>query len=107
MVRPTYAEIDLGAVARNVTHLKELIDPSELCAVVKADAYGHGDAPVAAVALESGATWLAVSLIEEGIRLREAGIDAPILLLSETGVDSVLVIAHCHLTPPAYSVDFI
>ena len=107
MVRPTYAEIDLGAVARNVTHLEELIKPSELCAVVKADAYGHGDAPVAAVALEAGASWLAVALIEEGIRLREAGIDAPILLLSETGVDSVSDIAKWQLTPTAYSVDFI
>ncbi|MCZ6566686.1 MAG: alanine racemase [Actinobacteria bacterium] len=107
MVRPTYAEIDLGAVARNVKHLAELISPSVLCAVVKADAYGHGDAPVAAVVLESGASWLAVALVEEGIRLREAGIDSPILLLSETGVDSVSDIAKWQLTPTAYSVEFI
>jgi alanine racemase len=107
MVRPTHAEIDLGAVARNVTQLKDLIAPSELCAVVKADGYGHGDAPVAAVALESGATWLAVALVEEGIRLREAGIDAPILLLSETGFDSVSDIVKWQLTPTAYSIGFV
>jgi alanine racemase len=107
MVRPTYAEIDLGAVARNIVQLKQLISPSELCAVVKADGYGHGDAPVAAVALEAGATWLAVALVEEGIRLREAGIDAPILLLSETGVDSVSDIVKWQLTPTVYSIGFV
>jgi alanine racemase len=107
MVRPTYAEIDLGAVAQNVIQLNDLIAPSELCAVVKADAYGHGDAPVAAVALDAGATWLAVALVEEGIRLREAGVDAPILLLSETGVDSVSDIAKWQLTPTAHSIGFI
>jgi len=106
-VRPTYAEIGLGAIARNVAQLEDLIAPSELCAVVKADGYGHGDAPVAAVALESGATWLAVALVEEGIRLREAGVDAPILLLSETGFDSVSDIAEWQLTPTAYSIGFI
>ena len=107
MVRPTYAEIDLGAIARNVAQLEELIAPSQLCAVVKADGYGHGDAPVAAVALESGATWLAVALVEEGIRLREAGIEAPILLLSETGFDSVSDIVKWELIPTAYSIGFI
>ena len=58
-----------------------------LCAVVKADGYGHGAVAVARAALEGGATWLAVALVEEGVNLREAGIEAPILLLSEPPVE--------------------
>ena len=107
MVRPTYAEIDLGAVAYNIAAFKDLITPSEVCAVVKADAYGHGDAPVANAALKAGATRLAVALVEEGVRLREAGIDAPILLLSEPEPGSVADIVKWELTPTAYSLDFI
>jgi alanine racemase len=84
-----------------------LISPSELCAVVKADGYGHGDAPVASAALEAGASWLAVALVEEGVRLREAGIDAPILLLSEVAPSSVADVVRWDLTPSAYSIGFI
>lgn len=107
MVRPTYAEIDLGAIAHNVSALSELISPSEVCAVVKADGYGHGDVPVANAALEAGASWLAVALVEEGSRLREAGIDAPILLLSQPGHHSASDIVKWELTPTAYTSDFI
>ena len=107
MVRPTYAEIDLGAITHNVGAFKDLIEPSELCAVVKADAYGHGDAPVANAALKAGATRLAVALVEEGVRLREAGIDAPILLLSEPEAGSVSNIVRWELTPTVYSLDFV
>ena len=52
-------------------------------AVVKANAYGHGDVAVARAALDAGATWLGVALVEEGLALRAAGIEAPILVLSE------------------------
>ena len=107
MVRPTYAEIDLGAIAHNVRAFRDLIAPSEVCAVVKADGYGHGDAPVAATAVDAGATRLAVALVEEGVRLREAGIEAEILLLSEPSPDSVAGIVQWNLTPTAYSVGFI
>lgn len=107
MVRPTYAEIDLGAIGHNVAAISELISPSAFCAVVKADGYGHGDAPVATAALGAGASMLAVALVEEGVRLREAGIDAPILLLSEPTPDSVDDIVRWDLTPTAYSLAFI
>jgi len=106
-VRPTYAEIDLGAVAHNVAALDSVIGDTRLCAVVKADAYGHGDAPVAAAAVNAGASWLAVAMIEEGISLREAGIGAPILLLSESLPDDVSHIVKWELTPTAYSLGFI
>jgi alanine racemase len=107
LVRPTYAEIDLGAVAHNVRLFKELIAPSKVCAVVKADAYGHGDVPVAGAAVDAGAECLAVALVEEGVRLREAGISAPILLLSQPGPEGVPDIVRWELTPTAYSLSFL
>jgi len=106
-MRPTYAEIDLGAIRDNVAVLNSLVAPAEVCAVVKADAYGHGDAPVAQAAIDSGATRLAVALVEEGVRLREAGIDAPILVLSEPDTASLPEIAKWDLTPTVYSVSCI
>lgn len=106
-MRPTFAEIDLGSIAHNVSAFVDLVAPSELCAVVKADAYGHGDVPVAFAAIRAGATWLAVALVEEGVRLREAGIDVPILLLSEPTLDSVEEVVGWGLTPTVYSLAFI
>ena len=77
-----WVEIDLAALARNVRSLKALLKPhTDLMSVVKADAYGHGAVAVAQVALEAGATWLGVATVPEGIELREAGINAPILVL--------------------------
>lgn len=106
MVRPTYAEVDLSAVRRNVSAISEVIGDSEFCAVVKADGYGHGDVPIATACLEAGAHWLAVALVEEGIRLREAGIDGPILVLSEPGDGDPTGMAQWDLTPTVYSQAF-
>lgn len=101
-MRPSWAEIDLRAVAHNVDAFRSHLGDTALCAVVKADAYGHGDVPVAETALEHGATWLAVALLEEGIRLREADITAPILLLSEPPVSDASAVAEWSLTPTVY-----
>lgn len=79
--RQTVVEVDLEAVRHNVRLLKP--ERAELMAVVKADGYGHGDAAVARAALEAGATRIGVALVEEGLGLRERGIDAPILVLAE------------------------
>jgi alanine racemase len=70
---------------------------------VKSDAYGHGAVPVARAALDAGATWLGVALVEEGIELREAGIDAPILVLSEFPRGSEKDALASGLTPTVYS----
>ena len=72
------AIIDLDRIIENVKHLKALAGV-DLMAVVKADAYGHGLIPVARAALDGGATFLGVALLEEAIALRDAGITAPIL----------------------------
>lgn len=80
-----WVEISTHAIAYNVRQLCRYLQPhTELMAIVKADAYGHGDICVSQVALEAGASWLGVATIAEGIQLREAGIDAPILILGAT-----------------------
>ena len=99
--RPTVAVVDLDAVRHNVRTLKPAT--AELMAVVKANAYGHGDAPVAQAALDAGATWLGVAEIEEGVRLREAGIDAPILVLSEFPRGAEREGLEARLTPTIYT----
>ncbi len=77
------AEIDLSAIRRNIAALAEHSDTA-VCAVLKADAYGHGVIPVARTALDAGATWLAVATIGEAVDLGEVvGDDTPILVLSE------------------------
>lgn len=82
-MRAARAEIDLAAIQHNVRTLVALSGPARLCAVVKADGYGHGAIAVAEAALRSGAEWLAVALVEEAAVLRKSGITAPILLLSQ------------------------
>jgi alanine racemase len=101
--RPAWADIDLDAVRHNAGILRDLVVPAALCAVVKADGYGHGDLPVARAALEGGATWLAVALVEEGVTLREAGIEAPILLLSEPPMEGMAEAVARHLVPTVYT----
>jgi alanine racemase len=76
------ARIDLGAVERNCAHLRSLLATgARLCAVVKADAYGHGDAWCAKAALAGGAQWLAVATAAEAAELRRHGIDSRILVM--------------------------
>ena len=82
-MRPTWVSVDLSAVAHNVAALRRSVGDTELCAVVKADGYGHGAPAVAATAVEAGATWLAVALVEEAAELRTADVAAPVLVLSE------------------------
>ena len=75
------ASVDLDAIAHNCARLLEALDGSRLCAVVKADGYGHGAVECAGAALRAGATWLAVATVEEAAELREAGIEAPVLIM--------------------------
>jgi alanine racemase len=102
-VRPTWVDVDLEAIAHNIAVFRKLAEPAGVCAVVKADAYGHGDVPVAEAAVQAGATSLAVAIVSEGARLREAGIEAPIILLSEPPVESAPAILQWKLTPTVYS----
>lgn len=106
-MRPTWACVDLAAIRHNVEQLSRAVAPSRLCAVIKADAYGHGDVPVAEAVLEAGVETLAVALVEEGVRLREAGIEAPILVLSEPPIAAAAEMLRWDLTPSAYRVEFL
>ncbi len=83
------ATVDLAAVAHNVTALRAVAGTAALCAVVKADGYGHGAVPVARAALDAGATWLAVAQVPEACELVAAGVLAPTLLLSEPDPEDV------------------
>jgi len=75
------ATVDLAAVGHNVRHLASLLPRAgALCAVVKANGYGHGALPVARAALRAGATWLGVATAAEAEELREAAIEAPMLV---------------------------
>jgi alanine racemase len=101
--RAAWAEVDLAAITANARTLRERAAPAALCAVVKANGYGHGAAAVARAALDGGATWLAVALTAEGAELRDAGISAPILLLSEPPPDEHADVVRFDLTPTVYT----
>jgi alanine racemase len=105
-VRPSHVEVDLNAIRSNASAIAAAVEPAMLCAVVKADGYGHGDVPAAEMALEGGAQWLAVALVEEGIRLREASIDDPILLLSEPTIEEAALAVKWNLVPTVYRRTF-
>jgi alanine racemase len=77
----THVQVRLGAIRHNVAQvLAHLAPSSQLLAVVKANAYGHGLAEVARTCVDAGACWLGVSTVAEGVALREAGLEAPILV---------------------------
>ncbi len=79
-MRP-WAEVDLDAVAHNLTAFADLVRPAKMLAVVKADAYGHGALAVARAASEAGVAMLGTATVAEGVALRRAGIRTPLLVM--------------------------
>lgn len=104
--RAVWAEVDLGAIAANVALLKAQAAAPRFMAVVKADGYGHGLVPAARAALTGGADWLGVALVEEGAALRAAGVDVPVLVLTEPPVVAIDALLDAGLTPAVYSPAF-
>lgn len=103
---PAWIEVDLGAVAHNVRAFRALLPPAcRLIAVVKADAYGHGIAPVAHAALAAGAHALAVADVREAAALRHAGIAAEILILGPVDGGEAGTIAELGVAPGLGSRD--
>lgn len=93
-----WAEIDLGAIAHNVRELRRVTRPEALLmAVVKGDGYGHGAVAVARTALANGAAMLAVARLEEGVALRQAGFEAPILVFGRPFADQAGDLIRHHL----------
>ena len=97
---PTYAAVDLTALAHNLTQLRHILSPGcDILAVVKANAYGHGAVETATALIGQGVSRVAVVSVEEGITLRHAGINAPIVLLGPLFREHIAdVLAH-QLTP--------
>src|SRR4051812_22136841 len=102
-MRAAPAEVDLDAIAPNVQTLRRRVAPAEVCAVVKADGYGHGAIACGIAALDAGASWLAVALIEEGAVLRKAGVTAPILVLSQPRLDDFDAAVHYDMRLTVYT----
>ncbi|HEY8762669.1 MAG TPA: alanine racemase [Solirubrobacteraceae bacterium] len=83
------ARVNLAAIERNVARLLRDLQGSALCAVVKADGYGHGAVPVARAAVQAGASWLAVATVDEATQLREAGISTRLLVMGAISADEL------------------
>ena len=103
----TWAEIDLDAIAFNIQAFKRHVGKKvKVIGVVKANAYGHGAAPVAESALKAGAEMLAVHRMIEGVELRKAGIQAPILIMGYTPADGAEQTVAWKLTPSLMTLEF-
>lgn len=106
-IRWAWAEIDLDAISHNISVLRKRVAPAAVWAVVKANGYGHGAVDVARAAMSAGAEGLCVALVQEGIELRRAGIDAPILVLTEQPLEAAAHMVTHRLTPTVYSRSFL
>ncbi|MCM3871264.1 MAG: alanine racemase [Pyrinomonadaceae bacterium] len=106
--RPTWAEIDLDALATNFHIVKDLVGPDvHAMAVVKANAYGHGAVECARRLEQEGADWFGVALPEEGIELRESGVTRPILCLAGFWEGQAAACIQQRLVPVVYRLDLI
>ncbi len=107
MRRWSWVEVNLSAIRNNIAVVRRRLTPGcRLMGVVKADGYGHGAIAVARTALSAGATQLGVATVNEGVELREAGISAPILVLSQPPASAVPVLLANRLMPAIYTPEF-
>ena len=105
--RWAWVEIDLSAIRHNTLAAKHRLERgTRLMAVVKCDAYGHGAVQCARTALNSGAEYLGVATVDEGIALREALINAPILILSEPPISAIPLLLAYKIMPSVYTAEF-
>jgi len=104
--RPTWVEIDLSAIANNTRQIQALVGPEvRILASLKADAYGHGALKVARTVLHNGASMLGVATVSEAAPLREAGIQAPILVFGYVPHWQMREAIRLHLTLTLYSIE--
>jgi alanine racemase len=103
--RRCFATVSLGAIVENLHKIRNAMPHAAVCAVVKADAYGHGAVPVARALAAAGVDWLGVALVEEGIELRKAGISEPILVWGATYAAAFSKLVEYNLTPVLGRVD--
>ncbi|WP_339148613.1 MULTISPECIES: alanine racemase [unclassified Sutcliffiella] len=106
--RDTWVEVDLDCIYENVKAIQEHVTKDvTVIAVVKANAYGHGDAQIAKVALEAGAKYLAVSFLDEAMSLRKQGITAPILVLGASRVSDLPLAAKEKITLTVFQKEWV
>ncbi|WP_240371897.1 alanine racemase [Anoxybacteroides rupiense] len=106
--RDTWAEVDLDAIFHNVTSLRAFLgEQTEIMAVVKANAYGHGDVQVARTALEAGASYLAVAFLDEALALRKKGVGAPILVLGAVRPEDINLAAREQITLTVFQKEWL
>ena len=106
-LRRTWAEVDVDAVISNFNAIRSSVAPgSGIMCVIKADAYGHGAVFLAKLYEKLGASWFAVSNIEEAVQLRENGVSLPILILGFTPADLALELASNNISQAVFSTDY-
>ncbi|TSB45846.1 alanine racemase [Alkalicoccobacillus porphyridii] len=107
--RDTWVEVNLSAIEENIRSLKELYRDQEttIMAVVKADGYGHGAVEAAHAAIEGGATFLGVAILDEALALREAGLTLPILVLGRMRAENAALAAQLNISATVYSTTWL
>lgn len=106
MIKRSWAEINLDAVKNNMLEVRRITNPhAKILATVKANGYGNGSYMMAETFLENGADMLAVATLDEGIELREKGIDAPVLIFGTCMEDMLEELVNYDITPNIYSYD--
>ena len=106
--RDTWAEINLDHIYDNVFAMKQYIrEDIKLCAVVKANGYGHGAFEVAQTAIEAGAEWLAVAFLDEAVALRKKGIQVPILILGAIRAGDAGLAAEYNISVTVFSNEWL
>jgi len=102
------ARVNLAAIERNCARLRSVAGAeTALCAVVKANAYGHGTVPAARAALAGGAEWLAVAAADEAVELRAAGVEAPVLMMGALSADELSVALQAGADVVAWRAGFV
>ena len=108
LYRNTWAEIDLSAIEHNAKELQRLLpEGSKMMGVIKADGYGHGSVETAKVLLDTGVDFLVVALFEEALKLRQAGITEPILVLGRVNPEHAPVAAEQNITLSVFQKDWV
>lgn len=106
--RDAWVEINLDAIESNVTSMKRLLpSDTQIMAVVKANGYGHGAEEVAKTAIQAGAKWLAVALLDEAIALRLAGIRVPILVLGRVRPENIDIAVKNNISITVYQKEWV
>lgn len=104
--RRCWAQVNLDALRHNFNLIRQYAKGAAVMAVVKADAYGHGDVAVARLLDEAGAAQFAVSGFEEAVRLRQAGITKPVLILGYTGACNAAALAAGNIAQTVFSLEY-